>query len=104
MNPFDTSAKSSIATSSDLPRDRKGNYLITQEAIEHGTLIIDKPGHYKVLEDLTFNPNPEGSKVTEADLWMGGDPNKFITLDAYLAGDPLISQYAPFGGAYDPAA
>ena len=104
MNSFAKSLNPSGISSSELPRDRSGKYLITQESIKHGTLIIDQPGHYTVAEDLTFNPNPVGSTVTEADLYFGGDPNKSITLDAYLAGDPLISQYEPFGGAYDPAA
>ncbi len=96
-----------MATSNDLARNKKGHYLITQAAIQKGTLIIDKPGKYKVLEDLTFNPNSVGSRLTQADLgMMGGDPKEMVTLDAYLAGDPLFSQYAPFAGpnGYDPTA
>lgn len=32
---------------------------ITNDDFKHGTLILDKPGHYRLCEDIVFHPNPK---------------------------------------------
>jgi hypothetical protein len=70
-----------------------------QDDFTYGTYIIDRPGRYRLAEDISFNPN---STTT-------------LGVDAYRAGFPLPGQFAdgtnePFvpGGPddprYDPAA
>ena len=58
-----------------------------QSDFVHGTYIIDEPGIYRLAEDISFNPN-------SMDL---------LGTDAYHAGFPLPTQFAP-AGPYDPSA
>ncbi len=68
---------------------------IHQSDFDDGTYIIDKPGVYKLAEDISFNPHPVGS--------LGDDG--VTVLDAYSAGMPFPSQLGdPDEGKYDPAA
>ena len=104
---------SELIISGEIGRDYDGKYILLQEHFDDGTLIIDtEGGHFKLGEDIEFNPNPVGKRVTMADvgLVLPGDPreNKMIRLDASLAGRPLFSQYDLDGPGpdkgYDPAA
>ena len=61
---------------------------LRQEDFLHGTYLIERPGTYKLMEDITFNPNSV----------------EMLDVDPYYAGDVLMSQYSFAGGAYDPAA
>ena len=93
--------------------------ILTNDDFKYGTYIIDKPGVYKLGEDISFNPNsPE--TLTEA-ITSGLIPAPIASqlglsapVDAYSAGSPLFTQFtfngsAPFsvGGPldarYDPA-
>ena len=81
-------------------------YQISQSDIANGTLILDKPGYYKVMEDLSFNPNPVGTKVFGRNAYALGLQSG-ATLDAYTAGRPLLSQFSMpdgSGGSYNPKA
>lgn len=58
-----------------------------QSDFVHGTYIIDEPGIYRLAEDISFNPNSIA----------------LLETDAYHAGFPLPTQFAP-AGPYDPKA
>ncbi len=58
-----------------------------QSDFENGTYIIDQPGIYRLAEDISFNPNSMA----------------LLETDAYHAGFPLPTQFAP-AGPYDPEA
>ena len=78
-------------------------HYIYQSDIDKGTLILDKPGHYIVMEDLAFNPNKAGTQVFGVDAQFLGleDGDR---LDAYNSGRPLPSQLSALGGPYDSSA
>lgn len=78
-------------------------YYIYQSDIDNGTLILDKQGHYIVMEDLVFNPNPVGMQVFGVDAARLGLSDGDV-LDSYRSGRPLASQLSYAGGAYDPKA
>ena len=61
---------------------------LRQEDFTQGTYIIDSPGTYKLVEDISFNPNSV----------------EFLNTEPYFAGDVQPSQYTFAGGIYDPAA
>jgi hypothetical protein len=82
------------------PRLPLNTYYIYQSDIDSGTLILDKPGHYIVMEDLVFNPNPVGTQVFGVDASRLG-LNDGDYLDSYRSGRPLPSQLSYAGGAYD---
>ncbi len=93
--------------------------VLTEADFKYGTYIIDKPGHYKLGEDITFNPNSPDT-LTQA-LQSGIIPPHLaeklelsIPVDAYHAGAPLFTQFShngggdftpggPLDGRYDPA-
>lgn len=76
-------------------------FFIYQSDIANGTLIIDKPGHYIVMEDLSFNPNAVGTQVFGVDAQRLGLQDGDL-LDSYRSGGPLPSQFTMAGGLYDP--
>jgi hypothetical protein len=102
-----------LIASGEMLLDENGHYVILQQHLADGTLIIDTQGQdFKLGENIEFNPNPVGTVVTraEAGLVPPDDPtaNDMIALDASLAGRPLITQFdldgpGPARG-YDPAA
>ena len=91
-------ADASNADTADLHK-----YFIYQADIDAGTLILDRPGHYVVMEDLVFNPNSVGTQVFGIDAQRLGlkDGER---LDPYRSGNPLPSQFSMAGGPYDPKA
>ena len=76
-------------------------FFIYQSDIANGTLILDKPGHYIVMEDLSFNPNAVGTQVFGVDAQRLGLQDGEL-LDSYRSGGPLPSQFTVAGGPYDP--
>ncbi len=93
--------------------------LLDNDDFKYGTYIIDKPGTYRLAEDISFNPNsPETLTEAAADpatAWMAGVLGWPSPVDAYSAGMPLFTQLAPGGtddfspgglldAQYDPAA
>ena len=87
----------------------------------YGTYIIDRPGTYKLAEDISFNPNSPATLT--AALETGAIPADVAAqvglpdpVDAYHAGRPLYTQFAhgddagpfapggPLDARYDPAA
>ncbi len=96
--------------------DRKNSKatFLTQKDFRFGTYIIDKPGIYRLKEDISFNPNSPDT-LTQA-LRDGTIPPDIAAelglpnpVDAYHAGFPLFTQFAygaaePFnpGGPLDP--
>ena len=76
-------------------------FFIYQSDIANGTLILDKPGHYIIMEDLSFNPNAVGTQVFGVDAQRLGLQDGDL-LDSYRSGGPLPSQFTVAGGPYDP--
>jgi hypothetical protein len=86
----------------------------------YGTYIIDQPGTYRLMENISFNPNSPAT-LDEA-LTTGAIPANVadmldlsVPVDAYRAGMPLATQFQYSGGGlftpggpmdqrYDPAA
>ena len=64
--------------------DAEPTYLY-QKDFEEGTYLINKPGEYKLAEDISFNPNS----------------TRALKTDAYHAGLPLKQQLKSQGGKYD---
>lgn len=56
---------------------------LSNDDFRQGTLILDTPGIYRLVEDITFEPNPPTS-----------------TQDAYSSFGPTPSQFASQGGRY----
>lgn len=95
---------------------------IYQKDFKYGTYIIDKPGKYKLMEDISFNPNSPAT-LTEA-INTGKIPFPVagalgwdeFPIDAYQAGNPLPMQFdgsgvlgnftpgGPMDPRYNPAA
>lgn len=94
--------------------------LLTNADFIYGTYIIDKPGTYKLAEDISFNPNSPAtlnaavdSGVISPDVAAAAGLSKPV--DAYSAGNPLFTQFAfglggdrftpggPLDARYDPA-
>lgn len=90
------------------------------EDFTYGTYIIDRPGSYRLMEDISFDPNSPETLTSAVDSGAIGEelarrlelPNP---VDAYHAGMPLATQFAPDGmsgftpggptdARYDPAA
>lgn len=95
-----------------------GVVLLSTDDFRHGTYIIDRPGTYRLTEDISFNPNSprtlnafiDGDALVAASLGLAAPP-----VDAYQAGFPLYPQLVPNGvdefqpggpgdPRYDPAA
>ncbi len=82
-----------------------------QEDFRYGTYIIDRPGRYRLAEDITFNPNSaetltqaiaDGviSPPVAASLDLPLPPE---SVDAYRASSPLFTQFADeSGGPFTP--
>jgi hypothetical protein len=86
----------------------------------HGTYIIDKPGVYRLTEDISFNPNSPA--ILDASIEDGAIPPDVASVlgltkpvDAYHAGMPLATQFlhhsgdgfapgGPLDARYEPAA
>ena len=87
---------------------------------KYGTYIIDQPGTYRLMENISFNPNSPAT--LDAALASGEIPANVadmldlsVPVDAYRAGMPLATQFQHGGGGaftpggpmdqrYDPAA
>ncbi len=89
-----------------VPRANAGEPAINIDGddFKYGTYIIDKPGTYRLTEDISFNPNSPAT-LTEAagdpaTSWMAGVLGWPSPVDAYHAGMPLFTQYLP-GGTSD---
>ncbi|MFL0801975.1 MAG: right-handed parallel beta-helix repeat-containing protein [Agarilytica sp.] len=79
--------------------------VLMESDFKYGTYIIDKPGRYKLGEDITFNPNSPAT-LTQA-VQSGMIPSHLakklelsIPVDAYHAGFPLFTQFAHNGGGH----
>ncbi|QNJ24695.1 hypothetical protein SynSYN20_00336 [Synechococcus sp. SYN20] len=92
-----------ITVSESESSDGGVNYIY-QEDIDRGTLLIDKPGKYLVMEDLVFNPNPVGTVIRNPLDAMALGLQVGDKLDASLAGRPLPSQLGYGDDQYDPKA
>ena len=76
--------------------------MLSQEDFRFGTYIIDQPGTYVLAEDISFNPNSpqalteaiDDESLAQEVAAMLGMPNP---VDAYHAGMPLFTQFAPGG-------
>ncbi len=75
---------------------------LTNNDFKFGTYIIDKPGIYRLAEDISFNPNSPAT-LTEA-LQTGELPAELAAqletpnpVDAFHAGFPLFTQFVPGG-------
>lgn len=100
-----------------------GSGIVTtlrQSDFTYGTYIIDRPGTYRLTEDISFNPNSTQA-LTEAIADGTLTSNVIAALDlptqvdAYYSGAPLFTQFKTDGSAssstnsltdpqYDPAA
>ncbi len=76
--------------------------LLDNDDFKYGTYIIDKPGVYRLAEDISFNPNSPAT-LTEA-VNTGLIPPPLAAqlelpnpVDAYHAGFPLFTQLLPGG-------
>ena len=94
--------------------------LLSNADFTYGTYIIDKPGTYRLAEDISFNPNSPATldaALASGELpgWVAGALGWPSPVDAYSAGMPLFTQLLPGGTtdfspsgpmtpAYDPAA
>lgn len=96
-------AVSDVSFAKEISAPRLPTYYIYQSDIDGGTLILDEPGRYVVMENLSFNPNKVGTQVFGLDAQMLG-LEEGDRLDAYQAGRLLPSQFSTFGGDYDPKA
>ena len=94
--------------------------VLYQSDFEYGTYIIDRPGVYRLGEDISFNPNSPATLT--ADLADGTIPPQTAAalglpnpVDAYSSSLPLFTQLAvgdpgpftpggPLDARYDPAA
>jgi len=93
-----------------------GAIVLTKDDFRFGTYIIDRPGTYRLGEDVSFNPNSIDTLRSVVD--SGVDPPVLgleEPIDAYQTGFPLRSQLLPGGidqfspggpldARYDPAA
>jgi hypothetical protein len=93
---------------------------LRNDDFRYGTYIIDQPGTYRLGEDISFNPNsPAALSAAVDDGTIPADVAEQLGLvspvDAYHAGFPLSTQFAPGGieafavggpvdARYDPAA
>ncbi len=93
---------------------------LTNADFTYGTYIIDKPGHYRLGEDISFNPNSPATltaAVENGDIegWVPQALQWPMPVDAFNAGMPLFTQFLPGGtddfapagpmvAQYDPAA
>ena len=94
--------------------------MLTSDDFRYGTYIIDQPGTYRLAEDVAFNPNSPATltaAVADGTIpgWLAGALELPTPVDAYHAGFPLFTQFAPGGvddfsvggpldPRYDPAA
>ncbi|MEN8239908.1 MAG: hypothetical protein ABFR53_12005, partial [Actinomycetota bacterium] len=97
-----------------------GTMILNNDDFRYGTFVIDEPGTYRLGEDISFNPNSPDTLTAAVD--DGTIPAEIADLlglaspvDAYHAGFPLFTQFAPGGvesftpggpldARYDPAA
>lgn len=100
------------------PAEAAGVTYLHQEDFTFGTYIIDKPGTYRLAEDISFDPNSPAA--LDAALASGAIPPAMAAamdltspVDAYRAGLPLFTQFTtdpadffpggPMDPLYDPA-
>ena len=76
--------------------------VLTNDDFKYGTYIIDKPGRYKLGEDISFNPNSPAT-LTEA-IDKGIIPPEIAArlglsspVDAFRSSFPLFTQLVPGG-------
>lgn len=91
-----------FSCSNSLASDKKNITYLTNQDFKYGTYIIDKPGIYKLAEDISFNPNSP-STLTEA-IRLNLIPPEIAAalelsnpVDAFHAGFPLFTQFIPGG-------
>ena len=93
-----------------------------QDDFRYGTYIIDRPGRYRLAEDISFNPNSPATLAEAIDEGIIPAPvaaslglPQSGQVDAYRAGFPLATQYGadaaspftpggPLDARYDPSA
>lgn len=87
-----------------------------QEDFAHGTYIIDRPGVYKLGENISFNPNSQAKLNELCELAPAELPHGFrCPADAYHSGQVFHTQFrfgdgqpftpgGPLDDRYDPAA
>ena len=81
--------------------------LLQQADFAHGTYIIDRPGTYRLAEDISFNPNsPDALTAALRDGTIPPGVAAALDLsspvDAYRAGMPLPTQFATEPGPFSP--
>jgi hypothetical protein len=109
-----------VIPSGAIAGNNAGTVTLTNDDFRYGTFIIDEPGTYRLAEDISFNPNSPDTLSAAVD--DGSIPAEIANplglvspVDAYHAGFPLFTQYAPDGvdgftpggpldARYDPAA
>ena len=108
---------------SAVPASLAAETLLRQSDFRHGTVVIDRPGTYRLAEDISFNPN--SPETLTAAVASGAIPPALALalelplpparVDAYRSGRPLPTQFRVGGGEvftpggpldarYDPAA
>ena len=94
--------------------------LLSNADFAYGTYIVDKPGTYRLTEDISFNPNSPAQLTADVANgtipgWVAGALGWPSPVDAYHSGLPLFTQFLPGGTSdfspggpmdaqYDPAA
>ena len=91
----------SLALMFSASANANGVVVLTQDDFVHGTYIIDKPGKYRLGEDISFNPNSVETLNAMCDDGSPLLPPGFsCPFDAWNAGSPFPTQYIP-GGVSD---
>ncbi|MCB1742216.1 MAG: hypothetical protein KDK91_17715 [Gammaproteobacteria bacterium] len=91
---------------------------IAQADFRCGTYIIDKPGYYRLVEDISFNPNSiatmtEAMASGEMPMDVAQSLGLSLPIDAYQASRPMPTQFVrdpvdfqpggPMDARYDPS-
>ncbi|HSF85559.1 MAG TPA: hypothetical protein VLG28_07895 [Acidimicrobiia bacterium] len=100
--------------------DRPTVTTLTNDDFTYGTYIIDKPGVYRLGEDISFNPNSPATLTAavasgEIPYWFAQALQWPMPVDAFNAGFPLFTQFVeggtsdfapagPMTAQYDPSA
>lgn len=90
-------------------KGRSNAKMLTNADFVYGTYVIDKPGVYKLAEDISFNPNSPATLTAAVE--SGTIPTDIaatsglrVPVDAYSAGNPLFTQFSfgPSSGHFTP--
>lgn len=85
---------------------------LSQDDFKYGTYIIDRPGVYRLTENISFNPNAKHVLQADVDTGLSGLPNPVRASDSSM---PLHTQFqfgpgaafepgGPLDARYDPSA